>query len=84
MAKLLSTQFAARARSLRLALLSNTASCHPERSEGPAFPPFALTRSRPCGISGSAAACRRLSKRSLLRVNEANRDRHARLQSGTK
>ena len=58
-------EFAATACSLYFAPQPPKQSCHPERSEGSAFLPH---RDRAAQNFGSAATCRRLRMRSLLRM----------------
>jgi hypothetical protein len=63
-------EFAATARSLYFAPQPPKESCHPERGEGSAF-----LSDRAAQNFSSAAACRRLPKRSLLRVSRVNTSR---------
>jgi hypothetical protein len=65
-------EFAATARSLYFAPQPPKESCHPERSEGSAF---LSHRHRAAQNFWSAAACRRLRKRSLLGVSRVNTSR---------
>ena len=65
-------EFAATACSLYFAPQPPKQSCHPERSEGSAFLPH---RDRAAQNFWSAAACRRLRKRSLLRVSRVDTGR---------
>jgi hypothetical protein len=65
-------EFAAPARSLYFAPQPPKGSCQPERGEGSAF---LSQRGRAAQNFGSAAACRRLRKRSLLRVSRVNTSR---------
>jgi hypothetical protein len=65
-------EFAATARSLYFAPQPPKESCHPEGGEGSAF---LSDRDRAAQNFSSAAACRRLPKRSLLRVSRVNTSR---------
>jgi hypothetical protein len=74
-------EFAAPARSLYFAPQLPKQSCHPERSEGSAF---LSHRGRAAQNFWSAAACRRLRKRSLLHVSRVNTGRSKCLPSRPK
>ena len=74
-------EFAAPARSLYFAPQPPKESCHPERSEGSCF---LSPRDRAAQNFWSAAACRRLRKRSLLHVSRVNTGRSKCLPSRPK